>query len=327
MNESGSEDHDAAEEWVMKMLDEPHIYKPGLDRWMAGRPDRRVLFNELMRDVDDASAAAATMPRPGKRSRMSLRWAAALAAGLVGFLAFSIYAIWLSPAEHEPGRPSSPTRAFVLATRVGEMRTVALEDGSSVILDTDTLLTVNFSNGRRSLNLRRGRARFNVAHDRKRPFIVHAGTGEVLATGTIFDVFLDDVVKVTLIEGSVKVAAPVHYGAESVPRNINLKIGQQTSYNASPTLSLVAKPSEPSAGQWIEESRSLDDVAIRDIIAEANRYSEMKIELAEPALGDRRLVAELDIRDIDKVASASAAYLNLDIDRSRPGRIILRQKK
>ena len=73
--------------------------------------------------------------------------------------------------------------------------------------------------------------------------------------------------------------------------------------------------------------KSFDNVPISDVIAEANSYSETKIELATPALGGREIFADIDIRDIERVAQAVSNFLQLDIDRSHPNKLILTEKK
>src|SRR3546814_8581176 len=70
--------------------------------------------------------------------------------------------------------------------------TVALEDGSRVTLDTDTILHIAYSPTERGLKLERGRARFDVSYDASRPFVVFAGGGSITAHGTVFDVAVVD---------------------------------------------------------------------------------------------------------------------------------------
>ena len=73
--------------------------------------------------------------------------------------------------------------------------------------------------------------------------------------------------------------------------------------------------------------KSFDTVPISDVIAEANSYSETKIELATPALGRREIFADIDIREIERVAQAISAFLDLGIDRSETNKLILTEKK
>src|SRR3546814_5279509 len=61
-----------------------------------------------------------------------------------------------------------------------------------------------------ALPIQRGRADFSVQHDddAQRPFVVHAATGTVTATGTQFQVRVESGIGTgTLLEGQVRVAA------------------------------------------------------------------------------------------------------------------------
>ena len=54
--------------------------------------------------------------------------------------------------------------------------------------------------------LEKGQARFDVAHDTSRPFIVHAGGEQIVAVGTQFDVrWTQDRLSVVLVQGQVAV--------------------------------------------------------------------------------------------------------------------------
>src|SRR3546814_23294 len=97
---------------------------------------------------------------------------------------------------------------IMYATTTGEQRTVALDDGSRVVLDTGSDLKVQYGRRERRLTLLRGRADFRVQHDSDRPFVVLVGDASVTATGTRFQVrTADDAGAVTLLEGEVVVAA------------------------------------------------------------------------------------------------------------------------
>ncbi|MFX9169461.1 FecR domain-containing protein, partial [Acinetobacter baumannii] len=56
------------------------------------------------------------------------------------------------------------------ATGVGERRDLALADGSHVLLNTDSALSVDYTADRRGVALQRGEAFFAVARDPARPF-------------------------------------------------------------------------------------------------------------------------------------------------------------
>jgi ferric-dicitrate binding protein FerR (iron transport regulator) len=76
----------------------------------------------------------------------------------------------------------------LLTTRVGEIREVALPDGSHVVLNSDTVVEVGYTREQRRLRLKRGEAFFEVAHNPARPFDVEVGETTLRALGTAFNV-------------------------------------------------------------------------------------------------------------------------------------------
>ena len=92
-------------------------------------------------------------------------------------------------------------------TQVGERRVIALKDGSHVHLNTGSTIEVALKKDRRLVRLVKGEAMFEVAHDRQRPFLVDAGSAQMRAVGTAFNVRIrENIVELTVTEGSVAVA-------------------------------------------------------------------------------------------------------------------------
>src|SRR3546814_15986543 len=103
---------------------------------------------------------------------------------------------------------SSDVPAVEYATATGQQRTVVLDDGSQVVLDTNSNLQVQYGRRERRLTLLRGQVDFQVQHDTLRPFVVHTAGGTVTATGTRFQIHVaGGVDTVTLLQGQVVVAA------------------------------------------------------------------------------------------------------------------------
>jgi transmembrane sensor len=142
-----------------------------------------------------AGHAAGPFSRPGTRSFVQpRRWLIAVAATLVAATgAVGIY-------EHLAGD--------VYETRIGEQRTVNLPDGSTIILDADSRISVRYGDTERSINLEAGQALFKVASNPARPFIVRSGETSVRAVGTQFDVYRRTTgTTVTVVEGKVAVVS------------------------------------------------------------------------------------------------------------------------
>ncbi len=105
----------------------------------------------------------------------------------------------------EKTRESSQLKRY--KTGVGEMSTVTLADGSVLQLNTDSELSIQFTENRRQLELLSGEVYFEVAKDPSKPFVVDVGSDQVVAVGTAFNIDarpgLDTEVLVT--EGKVQV--------------------------------------------------------------------------------------------------------------------------
>ena len=178
----------------------------------------------------------------------------------------------------------SPSR---FATAPGKRSAIRLADGSSVLLNGDSALAVRFSAGRRDLSLLRGRARFTVAHDKQRPFVVAASDGTVTATGTLFDVWIrpDRQVRVTLLRGRVEVRGKDGPSAASAT---SLQPGQHLFY---PTIAKDAAamtapvPAPASDSAWTTETIDFDYAPLSEVLLEANRHTARPIVMADPKLG------------------------------------------
>jgi transmembrane sensor len=59
-------------------------------------------------------------------------------------------------------------------TGTGEIRDIRLADGSHVLLNTDSAVSVDYQAAKRQIILHHGQARFSVAQDVQRPFEVQA---------------------------------------------------------------------------------------------------------------------------------------------------------
>jgi len=92
------------------------------------------------------------------------------------------------------------------ATDIGEHRSLALSDGSTVDLNARSKLRIEFSAAERRVELLEGQALFQVAKDKSRPFIVTSRDATVRAVGTQFDVDRKAAgTTVTVLEGRVVV--------------------------------------------------------------------------------------------------------------------------
>lgn len=108
----------------------------------------------------------------------------ALAAGLAGALALPLAGYWLLRRDSN----APPSRSLRFASSVGKRRHVVLPDGSALLLDASSAVSVDLSRDRRRVVLEQGAVRFDVSHDASRPFEVHTPLATMVALGTSFSV-------------------------------------------------------------------------------------------------------------------------------------------
>ena len=222
-----------------------------------------------------------------------------------------------------------------LLTTVGDARrSFKLDDGSTVTLEAESVVSTAFDSQRRALRLERGRARFDVAHE-SRPFVVLAGGGSVTARGTIFDVIVnkDSGVTVRLLRGAVDVVRPSETGDATGDRQAVTRLapGEALSFGdvGMPDLAASTKVRDTVAGATlptIPAAREFDMVPLSAVIAEANRGAAIPIRVADPSVGALKVSGRFRVDNPDKLADRLAALFDLEIDRSRQDEIVLRSR-
>src|SRR5262249_46468625 len=154
----------------------------------------------------------------------------------------------------------------------------------------------------RALTLLRGEAFFQVAKNRAWPFIVRAGTTQVTAVGTAFNVRMSDnrtVVAVT--EGRVEVATapkpsalPTAHAPAAPRLTAQVSAGEAISYVDDGNLQVLPSAEAPLATAWLNGRRQYRNEPLRYVLADVDRYTGKKIEVAGAA-GELRFTGTLNL--------------------------------
>lgn len=210
-------------------------------------------------------------------------------------------------------------------TAVGGRRSITLEDGSTITLNTDSRVAVGLHASRREIALLRGQALFEVAHDPVRPFIVQAGARRITALGTAFDVHLtEQSVAVTLIEGRVSVEDVA--STQTEPAAAVLLPGDQLLALTSQPKPIVRKADTRRATSWKEGLLLFEGENLAQAIAEVNRYGGPRIELADRDLGDLRISGAFKTGKPDAFLETLSWYLPIRIVEADAQRILVGHK-
>ncbi len=287
--------------WVVRLHgpNRSRAVEAGLRRWLAEHPDHQQAF-ELATDTWNAANVRAVATPGGFRWKTAMAAAAGAAAVavLVGLVS------WMRPAE--------------MVTQIGEQRTLRLEDGTQVSLNTNTRLLVEYDKSVRRVRLEQGEVRFDVARRSDRPFVVVAGDKTVTALGTAFVVRRQaDLLSVTLVEGKVAVERQGNSDAPEV-----LSPGQRLTFSAAATTPLVDEPQLEQVTGWQRGVVMLEETALTDAIAEMNRYSTEELVIEDPSVAGLQVSGIFRAGDSRRFARAVAKTYQLIVV-EQPGRIVL----
>jgi len=268
--------------------------------------------------LGDAKRASARRQAPRNWRRV----AGAMAATLVIAMSLWSGARWLqSPDDY--------------STDLGERRVLTLADGSRVSLDSNSEVTVRYSKNARELQLLRGQARFDVAHDVERPFSVLAGDQKVIATGTAFNIDVGGPkVIVTLIEGHVvvvdvdKPSGIVTSLQMPPPRrfSVELKAGQQLAAlpQRQPEIALA---NIQRVTAWTSGQLMFDDEPMSAVVARVNRYSHTQIMIDDPEVAALRISGVFNTGDVSGFVDVVTHYLPVRAVTQDSGAIALKTKR
>ena len=219
-------------------------------------------------------------------------------------------------------RLTGPT-VLRFATTTGEVRQVTLPDGSKADLDTNTALTVAYSQNMRSTDLTRGRAIFDVKHDENRPFLVDADGHEVRVLGTKFEVAtIGDKFSVAVARGSVGVSSKSMRTAQE-----QLTSGDKVIYTAHATVPKRERIDPNDIGSWTERRLTFNDAKLSDVIKEVNRYFDgTAFKLDSPDLASLSFTGSLFLNNKEDVARNLSSFMSLNYRRDGDSFVLKRSE-
>lgn len=297
------------------------------EAWQAQSPRHAQAAQELagLWIELDALASPAAKGRPAKAGgRRRVLAAGAAMAATVALVA----GLWMA---QRPAPPAAPT--FYEAA-VGTHRVISLADGSRIDLNTGSRVEVRYTAKARDVRLLAGEAFFEVAPDTARPFSVYAQDRVVRAVGTAFAVRLQaDAVEVTLTNGVVELAKleePTALDqAGAAPRRrlatLSAARGTETAVIAADGV-LSREPGADDADRRLAWRRGMLVFAgetLPEVVADVSRYTDVDIEIADPALNDLRLAGNFKAGEVEAMLEALQTGFGVHVERPSDKRVRL----
>ena len=260
----------------------------------------------------------------GADSSTLTRWARHPGAKAAMLAALTLLAVWLFAWN----RTSDDPNRLTYVTALGEQRSILLEDGSVIKLNTQSSLDVYFSEAARSVKLSAGEAVFYVAKDATRPFQVEAGAAVVKAIGTRFNVYRQaSQTVITVMEGRVAVSSaktlPVSatssgpsavkpFAAESVELNQDSQITVlETGAIVAPA---IVDPEAITA--WTDRRLVFNAEPLETVVRELNRYNPKKLVFGDQLLSQQTISGVFDANDPEALLAflQTVGKLHVEVD-------------
>ncbi|MCU1720022.1 FecR family protein [Pseudomonas sp. 5P_5.1_Bac1] len=197
--------------------------------------------------------AAAQLPKAPRRRHWGSAIAASLLAAMLGY----------------GGWQQAPALLADYHTSTGERRTITLEDGSKVTLNSASALSVNFSGERRTVSLKAGEALFEPAAD-PRPFVVDSGAEAVQGSDAVFSVRR---------HGS---------GNSVVVTRGEAQVGERR---------VAVSPDAQAQTAWQRGKLIFNGRPLREVIAELERYQHGRILISDSQVGALQVSGVFDLND------------------------------
>ncbi|MDO9106827.1 MAG: FecR family protein [Methylovulum sp.] len=272
--------------------------KAAFAQWFAANPAHQAAFAKVEQlwqspALHQALSHYATIPFPVAHKRnQSLRWATAASVILA--------CTWFVAAANLINRWQAD-----YATATGEQRRIELADGSAMILNTDSAVTLNFNESQRGIKLLQGEAYFEVQPDKAKPFIVATEQGSVLVVGTRFTVKIGERTDVDVDSGIVACAGKNN-------GSVQLTAGQHTEISANNVS--TATPINPIRSfAWLKGRLIFQDQTLAQVIAELDRYHPGVILITDAKLGQIRMTGNYKLDDTAAVVRTLADIIGAKV--------------
>ena len=305
-----------------------------LSIWTRQSPQHREAFERMatlwlgadtldkLNYMDDAEEVRASL----NRHQTFVRWASSIAATFVVGAS-----VWLTHGLTAPTGVQTAT----YATAVGQQQTIALADGSSIILNTNSDVEVDLSENKRQITLVSGEAHFDVAHDPDRPFVVYARDGIVKAVGTAFTVQLHaEAVEVTVSEGVVAILTPpeetglddvVDVAIEDLTPIAALTVGESAVIEEE-MIESVIRMSEDDLDRkllWRGGFLAFTGEPLSTVVADVSRYTDILIEIDDATLENMPIGEYFKVGEVEDMLESLEASFGVTVKRISPTHVVL----
>lgn len=255
-------------DWVIRQRDPAFSDWDGFADWLAEDPVHAKAYDAIASlDADLDAVPPASSPEvdwdevPARRRVPRRAWlGGAVAAALVAAVSLSTFNL-LGDANR-------------IETAAGEHRTVTLPDGSKIEINGASVVTLD-EDRPRFARLEQGEAMFHVVHRDDDPFVVEAGSAEIVDLGTAFNV----------VRRSAQTSVAVSEGVVAYnPRRENVRVVAGQGLDAADGAAPKVRNIEPTnVGGWRTGLLVYNGTPLTDVADDLRRTAGMDVRVAAEA--------------------------------------------
>jgi transmembrane sensor len=261
---------EAAQLWAVRVGDPGFDDWDGFTAWLEADPAHLAAYESALAADAWARQVLATKPQADAHDEFvndppagGKRWwglGGAIAACLALVGAWAVY---------------GPQGGQTIVVPAGQQQTIALADGSRVVLNGGTKIVFDDDDPRRA-ELANGEALFEIRHNPAHPFTIAYGKTRLIDAGTTFNVLGDNgALEVKVAQGAVLYRLGV--------RQIRLAAGQGLTRAGADAEPVMIKAAPGTVGNWQDGLLQYDDAPLARIAGDLGRNLGVKITLGDGA--------------------------------------------
>jgi len=334
--------YDEASDWIV-------IFDRGItadekcefQRWLHRDSKNHDVFMsmaQLWDGMDELSRLSDLFPDESTAYYKSVGSKLATAASLL--LAVCVISLYVGKSSFTP----VVTKTY--ETSIGEHSTVNLPDGSKVVLNTNSLVTVNYNDSHRLVTLMRGEIHIDVAHDKSRPLSVKAGDKVIQAVGTAFNIELhrNNSFELIVTDGEVRVGDRSVFENQIANRNskrivdgeplrkivrlplesMSIAKGEKVVVGAEEEVPTKIKDGDIQASlSWRQGNLVFTGQYLEEAIQEISRYTSVEFHFADEEIKRVRIAGLFKAGDVNGLLSALSETFNISSKKTAKEKINL----
>jgi transmembrane sensor len=294
--------------WIAEKSDNQKVFDSVKKLWIAANEksdpsDINILWGELAQKAEISLQEENQLiykPEPDRKNWLIkfwnsgnkiLRYAAAII--LIGLISYSVYLII------KPGEIKHEVNYKLLSVETGKQSSIILSDGTKITLDSGRELYYpeKFSESTRKVKLN-GEGYFNVTHNKEKPFEVEINNALITVLGTMFNIRSwneNDNVQVKVIQGKVSLSQE-----DNSSNRVVIKKGYGSELHSDGTISTPHSIDIEKTLLWLKGEMYLDNVSVRETVAQIERWYGVKIILSNKAVANERITVHINKKSLKK---------------------------